>query len=146
MVKSRLVLLALVVASSSILIMTASSQDITSNNIDQGSGRLGTTPVVDLDSVYTGTWDPSNIAIHVSQNAFNFFVSSAGWLVASFFYNAPSKKRSYQTTWSDGVYYKKRSIDEAEEKVKISGKKIAAVLRTFAETAENLDKIFQDEL
>ena len=46
----------------------------------------------------------------------------------------------FQTTWSDGIYYKKRSIDEAEEKVKISGKKIAAVLRTFAETAENLDK------
>ena len=73
------------------------------------SSRLGTTPVLDLDSVYTGTWDPNNIAIHVSQNAVNFFTSSAFWALASFFYQAPSKKRSassdfYQTSYNTVGY------------------------------------------
>ena len=107
--------------------------------------KSGTTPVLDLDSVYTGTWDPNNIAIHVSQNFVNFATSTTFWALASFFYQAPSKKRSlYQTPWADdsnnGVYYKKRSVSQEPPTVKISGKKIAAMLRTFAETAESLDK------
>ena len=116
----------------------------TTDAVAAADEKSGTTPVLDLDSVYTGTWDPNNIAIHVSQNFVNFATSTAFWALASFFYQAPSKKRSlYQTPWADhnnGVYYKKRSVSQEPPTVKISGKKIAAMLRTFAETAESLDK------
>lgn len=141
---SNLLLLPLTVAA---VWVASAAEAAADSGYGQEEARLGTSPVLDLDSVYSGTWDPNNIAIHVSQNAVNFFTSTAFWGLASFFYQAPSKKRSlYQTPWADNsVFYKKRSVnDDVQESsskgVKISGKKIAAMLRTFAETAESLDK------
>ena len=54
--------------------------------------RLGNTPTLDPDTVYNGVFDPSNIAIHVSQNFFNFAVSTLGWFLASFTYSSSSKR------------------------------------------------------
>merc|ERR1712079_107660 len=49
------------------------------------SGRLADnfkqTLSVDMDKLYDGVFDPSNAAIHVAQNALNFFGSSAMWVL-----------------------------------------------------------------
>lgn len=52
-------------------------------------------------SAFQGLFKPENVAIHVGQNAFNFFTSSLGWLVASSLYQNTNSGRSLYSSGQD---------------------------------------------
>ena len=54
--------------------------------------RLGSTPVIDPDTVYNGIIDPNNIAIHVGQNFVNFAAGTLAWFLLSFTYTERTKR------------------------------------------------------
>ena len=92
---------------------------------------------IDPATIYTGVNDPNNILIHVSQNFVNFASSTFAWFViAAFFDNGGNiqkrRKRSPKTT----------EEEKAEEGIKsrFSGERLANVFRSFASTAESLDR------
>ena len=93
---------------------------------------------IDPATIYTGVNDPNNILIHVSQNFVNFASSTFAWFViAAFFDNGGSiqkrRKRSSPKTAEQ---------ENAEEGIKsrFSGERLANVFRSFASTAESLDR------
>merc|ERR1739842_204548 len=73
-------------------------------------------------TVYTGVFDPNNIAIHVAQNFVNFAAGSIAW----FFFAAtyPSVSRSF----SEG-----RSLDS-------SAKDLSQMLRSAADTIDSFER------
>ena len=93
---------------------------------------------IDPATIYTGVNDPNNILIHVSQNFVNFASSTFAWFViAAFFDNGGSiqKRRKRSTP-------KTAEQENAEEGIKsrFSGERLANVFRSFASTAESLDR------
>ena len=91
-------------------------------------------PDIDPATVYVGVQDPNNILIHVSQNFVNFASSTLAWFVLAFFYdNASVQKRRKRASSA--------KIDSEETAAKrFNGERIANVFRSFASTAESLDR------
>ena len=91
-------------------------------------------PDIDPATVYVGVQDPNNILIHVSQNFVNFASSTLAWMVLAFFYdNASVQKRRKRASST--------KVDNGETLGKsFNGERIANVFRSFARTAESLDR------
>ena len=90
---------------------------------------------IDPATIYTGVNDPNNILIHVSQNFVNFASSTFAWFVlAAFFDNGGRVQKRRRRSPKSG--------DNVEEAVKsrFSGERLANVFRSFASTAESLDR------
>lgn len=77
-----------------------------SNDLNSGyTTSDGTANLFNLDidsaAVMEGVFKPENVAIHVGQNAFNFFTSSLAWLVASSLYQNTNSGRSLYAAGGD---------------------------------------------
>ena len=110
--------------------------------------RYGSLPSIEPATIYTGIWDPNNIAIHVAQNFINFAVSTVFWFFASFFYSENQVGRQLRESLNFHNQYKKRSVEETAEEAPedqgmlsvLSGKRLAAMLRSFADASEGFDR------
>jgi len=71
--------------------------------------KLGSTPVVDPDTVYNGIIDPNNIAIHVGQNFVNFAAGTVAWFLLSFSFQERTK-RSVSRDFSDAPNFPQAPI------------------------------------
>ena len=114
-------------------------------------------PNVNYATIYQGTWQPNNIAIHVTQNLVNFVASTLFWFFASFFYSETivsaktfsdvSSQFAGFTGESNG--FNKRSAPEEQQPESseslgiakyLSGRRMANVLRSVADAAEGFDR------
>merc|ERR1711997_32383 len=77
---------------------------------------------INYATVYTGVFDPNNIAIHVMQNFVNFAAGTVAWILFAATY--PSVSRSF----SEG-----RSLDS-------SAKDLSQMLRSAADTIDSFER------
>jgi hypothetical protein len=98
---------------------------------------------VDLNTVYSGIFQPENILIHVSQNMFNFITSTLCWLLVLPFYRDPNnnnmgggrrrrKRRSYAKR--NMIEVDAAEDDESRNQAFDNAEYIAQVLRAAADS------------
>jgi len=112
---------------------------------------------LDLSTINAGIFDPNNIAIHVSQNAFNFIIPQIAWaFIAAVNSGGGSGKRRKRSEDSDPVDFGQNRFEDDDEdsgggdeedglKPKFNAAKLAKMLRSFADVAESVQGYF-DEL
>ena len=119
---------------------------LASDHQDKSEARLGAFPVIDWAVVYNNVFSPNGIASFVTNMVVNFIVSVTTWSTLAFFYtqtNVNAKSQGPEFVGLAGTRHVRDvpdNPDVAESKMPFTGKSLAMMLRSFADSAEGFDR------